>query len=274
MDSWDSKLYKENSKFYLREFQARTVQGEEVASLIDSTIKQNFRERFADQDISILDVPCGNGRISIPLAKLGYKVTGLDYSQEFLDEAHRLMNDCTTGRKGSFYNADMHNLENSKISRKKFNFIINYWTSFGYGSFEEDLRFFSSLRTLSFDSTILLVESWHRENVVAFPISRTFYERDDILQLVYNDISPDEDFVKSRHLVFEKRGDNMKKLVEFMSVIRLYSANELKSLLNKAGWRIISENNTISDFLRGVEFSPLQDRIAIFAEPMKLARTE
>jgi SAM-dependent methyltransferase len=37
----------------------------------------------------ILDIACGAGRHSIPLAKRGYNVTGLDYSTTFLDEARR-----------------------------------------------------------------------------------------------------------------------------------------------------------------------------------------
>ncbi len=35
----------------------------------------------------LLDVPCGNGRHSIEIAKLGYHVTGLDISPGFHDEA-------------------------------------------------------------------------------------------------------------------------------------------------------------------------------------------
>jgi len=36
---------------------------------------------------TILDIACGNGRFSIPLAKLGYKVTGIDLTKELIEEA-------------------------------------------------------------------------------------------------------------------------------------------------------------------------------------------
>lgn len=37
----------------------------------------------------VLDIPCGNGRHSIELARRGYRVTGLDLSKEFLAIARR-----------------------------------------------------------------------------------------------------------------------------------------------------------------------------------------
>src|SRR5258708_32624781 len=35
----------------------------------------------------LLDVPCGNGRLSRELASHGYRVTGVDISEEFIAEA-------------------------------------------------------------------------------------------------------------------------------------------------------------------------------------------
>src|ERR1043165_1589307 len=35
----------------------------------------------------LLDVPCGNGRLSIPLGLLPFEVTGIDFSDKFIAEA-------------------------------------------------------------------------------------------------------------------------------------------------------------------------------------------
>src|SRR5215510_8256967 len=35
----------------------------------------------------LLDVPCGNGRLSFELAQRGFRVTGVDISEEFIEEA-------------------------------------------------------------------------------------------------------------------------------------------------------------------------------------------
>src|SRR5882762_7709685 len=38
-------------------------------------------------DAHLLDVPCGNGRLSLELARRGCRVTGVDISEEFIEEA-------------------------------------------------------------------------------------------------------------------------------------------------------------------------------------------
>ena len=38
----------------------------------------------------ILDVPCGAGRLALPLAERGYRLTGVDQSWEFLGHARSL----------------------------------------------------------------------------------------------------------------------------------------------------------------------------------------
>src|SRR5258706_7425710 len=40
-----------------------------------------------EQGSHLLDVPCGNGRLSLALAARGYRLTGMDISKEFVDEA-------------------------------------------------------------------------------------------------------------------------------------------------------------------------------------------
>src|SRR6266436_7171004 len=43
-----------------------------------------------DEGASLLDVPCGNGRLSLELARRGYRVTGVDIAAEFIEEARAL----------------------------------------------------------------------------------------------------------------------------------------------------------------------------------------
>ncbi len=80
----------------------------------------------------ILDLACGHGRHSIELAKLGYKVTGLDFSKHFIDIAKE---DAKAQEvKVNFICDDMRNL--SFVNR--FDAVINMFTSFGYFEDEND----------------------------------------------------------------------------------------------------------------------------------------
>ncbi len=47
----------------------------------------DFYKSLASQSESILEIACGTGRLTIPLAESGYNMTGLDISQSMLEEA-------------------------------------------------------------------------------------------------------------------------------------------------------------------------------------------
>ena len=72
----------------------------------------------------ILDVPCGAGRLALPLAECGYKVTGVDWSAEFLDHARSR----DTERQVSWEQRDMRDLP----WRERFDGAFCAGNSFGY----------------------------------------------------------------------------------------------------------------------------------------------
>jgi SAM-dependent methyltransferase len=82
--------------------------------------------------VSFLDCPCGYGRISVPLAKKGVRVTGVDitpsYVQELEQKADRLKLPIRALR------GDMRRIQ----FRNEFDAAGNLWTSFGYFEKEPD----------------------------------------------------------------------------------------------------------------------------------------
>lgn len=56
-------------------------------------ILQDLKEFFLTSPISILDVGCGQGRLSIPLAKEGHRVTAIDISSDALKKAQQYANE-------------------------------------------------------------------------------------------------------------------------------------------------------------------------------------
>jgi ubiquinone/menaquinone biosynthesis C-methylase UbiE len=79
-----------------------------------------------------LDCACGIGRIGLPLARRGVRVTGVDITQSYLDEfeakARRI------GLKVDLHRADMRRINFDS----EFDAAGNLWTSFGYFEKESD----------------------------------------------------------------------------------------------------------------------------------------
>lgn len=82
--------------------------------------------------MTVLDCPCGIGRVGLPLARLGAKVTGVDISPHFLDEfAAKAKKKGLTIR---LLEADMRRID----FHNEFDLAVNLWTSFGYFTSEAD----------------------------------------------------------------------------------------------------------------------------------------
>lgn len=75
---------------------------------------------------TILDLPCGKGRHAVYLNSLGYKVTGLDLSENSIIAAKKFENDGL--------NFNVHDMR--KPFKNSYNAVFNLFTSFGY--FEDD----------------------------------------------------------------------------------------------------------------------------------------
>ena len=73
-----------------------------------------------------LDLCCGPGRCSIPLAKSGYSVTGVDRSAFFLDKARESA--VEAGCEIEWVEADMRDF----VRKESFDLVLNMFTSFGY----------------------------------------------------------------------------------------------------------------------------------------------
>lgn len=83
---------------------------------------------------SILDLACGFGRYSLPLAKLGYSVTGVDLNESFIQEASEKAKELNLN--AQFDCVDMREY----IKPARFDNVIIMYNSFGYFQDPEDDR--------------------------------------------------------------------------------------------------------------------------------------
>ena len=106
----------------------------EAALFIDKLIDHLKPEDGA----RILDVACGKGRHSIHLAQKGFDVTGIDLSEDSIEEALK-----SETEKLHFYRHDMR----LPFWINYFDFAFNFFTSFGY--FKTDREHDNSIRTIA-----------------------------------------------------------------------------------------------------------------------------
>jgi SAM-dependent methyltransferase len=111
----------------------------------------------------ILDAPCGWGRLSLPLARMGAIVLGVDQSEIQLAFATRHSQGLPTDR--------LHYLQHdlrSPLAETGFDVACNIFTSFGYGTEEEDIAVFRTLRAAVRIGGRVVVETNHRDLTCAF----------------------------------------------------------------------------------------------------------
>lgn len=111
----------------------------------------------------ILDAPCGWGRLARPLAERGAIVLGVDQSETMIAAAEERRGELSADRLEYL----RHDLR-SPLERTGFDVACNIFTSFGYGTEEEDLAIFRTLRNAVRPGGRVLVETNHRDLMCAF----------------------------------------------------------------------------------------------------------
>ncbi|NND71601.1 MAG: class I SAM-dependent methyltransferase [Rhodothermales bacterium] len=110
---------------------------EEARRLIDTIERVIHLDRLA----SILDVGCGRGRHSILLAEKGYTVTGIDISEQSIEEARARAREADLPV--DFQVADMREQQCDEC----FDAVVNLFTAFGY--FETDAEHLLALESMA-----------------------------------------------------------------------------------------------------------------------------
>jgi 2-polyprenyl-3-methyl-5-hydroxy-6-metoxy-1,4-benzoquinol methylase len=174
----------------------------------------------------ILDVPCGAGRLALPLAERGYRLTAVDWSSEFLGHARSrdALNRVTWEQR------DMRKLPWTE----RFDGVFCMGNSFGYLDDEGNAAFLRSVRhALKPGGRFVLETPMLLENVMNHLQPRPWWKAGDVYLLVENQYDPatarlniEYTFV-SNGRVEVRRGSH-----------RAYSYRELVELLTASGFAV------------------------------------
>ncbi len=178
----------------------------------------------------ILDAPCGYGRLSRPLAEKGARVLGVDQSAVLIGRA-----ESERGALGSDRLRYLLQDLREPLDESGFDAALNIFSSIGYGSEDDDLRVFKTLHGALKPGGKLVLETNHRDAVVAL-LSRTpslsLRLPDGTLVIDEPKLAPIRGRVEVSWYWSGPRGSGEKH-----ASLRVYTATELVRLLQAAGFQ-------------------------------------
>ena len=192
---------------------------------------------------SVLDAPCGAGRVAIHLAQAGCRVTGIDLRPQFVERARKRFEEA--GLKGTFTAMDLRELD----FVNEFHGILNWFGSFGYFTDSENVDLLKSFVRALRPGGRLVIEQVNRERILR-NFTRESRQGDVIRR---NEWNADTERITSYFLApktRERRG---------MTSMRLYTPSQLKQLFEKSGLAV----EAVLGFPDGEALRPSSQRMAV-----------
>jgi SAM-dependent methyltransferase len=178
----------------------------------------------------ILDLPCGQGRHAIELARRGYDVTGVDLSAYLLDVARGRAN--RAGVAVRWLTGDMR----QPIEGETFDLITNLYTSFGYFADDaDDMAVLVAAAQMLEPGGRFVLEVVNGDRMVARFQEREWFTVGQAAVVESRQLDRG-----ARRMVVERTVSTPSDSETSVHAIRLYSGNELATLLGAAGFARVS----------------------------------
>ncbi len=181
----------------------------------------------------ILDAPCGFGRHSIELARLGFAVTGVDFSETELDRARKAAREA--GVELTLACEDMRDMEFSGA----FDLAVNLFSSIGFFSDDEDRllldRFWRALKP----GGCFVLDTRNRDQLVRSLPPEERKRVNGWTLRIENAFDPATSRWRARWFRLKRATAKSKETAQELigeSEIRLYSAHELSAMLRPERW--------------------------------------
>lgn len=190
----------------------------------------------------LLDVPCGNGRLSFELGRRGYRVTGVDISEEFIEEARcsaaGLINPPADASGTDlpapieFHLGDMRAIEGSSVYDGAFCF----GNSFGFLEYADMERFLGGVaRALKPGARFIVNTGMAAESVLPDFEEQSCHEVGDIVTTIKERYLADESCIDSEY-IFERDG----KVESGKAKHWIYTAAEIRRMLERAEFKVLN----------------------------------
>lgn len=181
----------------------------------------------------VLDAPCGFGRHSIELSRLGYQVTGVDFSETELERARAAAREA--GVSPTFVCQDIRDMEFAG----EFDLAVNLFSSIGYFSDDEDRlvldRFWRAVKP----GGVFVLDTRNRDQLVRSLPPEERKRVNGWTLRIENEFDPATSRWRARWFRLKRASAKAREGAQELigeSEIRLYSAHELSAMLRPERW--------------------------------------
>ncbi len=221
--NWWKSFY-DDTPFYLYLERNDPAELEATLRFLTNVLQVSPGDRLFDQC-------CGMGSVSIPLAKRGYRMVGVDLCDGFIKRAN---GDIAGGAlEAEFYVGDAFEF----VPEEPCDGAFNWYTSFGYSAKDSE-----NIRMLQRAYASLKPGAWFALDFLNAPMIRNNFQPTMVRKLD----TPDGEIVITRNCEIDEETDLMKQVwnwqmpdgrkIETPSTLRLYTPGQLVRLFERAGF--------------------------------------
>lgn len=212
------------------------------------------KEGFEPQ--KILDTACGTGNITIPMSKLGYRMTGVDLSSDMLAIAESKARQNKQNIK--FYNQDIACLN----INENYDAVLCMCDGVNYIIEEEKLQSYFNLVYQRLEKQgifIFDISSYNKLNTLLG--NNILFEEKDNIYYIWENQFDENDHTLEMHLTFFAPDKGLYRKFEEWHLQKAYQQADLKKALEKAGFSKICSY----DFMNFKNADDNSERIAFVA---------
>ncbi|NPA99984.1 MAG: class I SAM-dependent methyltransferase, partial [Crenarchaeota archaeon] len=162
---WILELFQENAEIFIKFVEKIWSKARELAKSLDKL----FKELGIDKNHRILEIGCGNGRVLINLAEIGYRnLLGLDISLKLVQDAHKRAKAYKVDKYIDLIVGDARTIGNL-LRRKSVKVIMFIWTTIiGYYDKETDYKILKQCKEIAKENSHLLIIEHSNRDWIAY----------------------------------------------------------------------------------------------------------
>ncbi len=250
--NWILELFQENAEIFIKFVEKIWEKARDLARSLDRL----FKELCVDRDSRILEIGCGNGRVLINLAEIGYRnLVGVDISAKLVQDAYKRAKTYKVDKYIDLIAGDARTIGNL-LRRESVKVIMFIWTTIiGYYDKETDYRILKQRKEIAKENTYLLILEHSNRDWIAYLHDllekiTTIYKLDNIVIIEETTYNKEKATLNTMWTIYKEENKNLKYIKQIKITIKLYTIHELIELTEKAGWKHIKTYSEIQNMIK------------------------